>query len=46
MFMRMKYVVDCSSDKHTLVIMADKKIYGVGYYDQKETIYIFAGNSN
>lgn len=46
MFMKMKYVIDCSSDKHTLTIMADRGIYGVGYYDKKETIYIFTENSN
>lgn len=39
--MKMKYIIDCSSRKHTLTIMADKCIYGVGYYDKKETIYIF-----
>lgn len=44
MFMKMKYVVDCSSDKHTLTVMADRDVYGVGYYDKKETIYIFADN--
>lgn len=46
MFMKMKYVIDCSSDKHTLTIIADRDIYGVGYYDKKETIYIFAEDSN
>ncbi len=42
MFMKMKYVIDCSLRKHTLTIMADKKEYGVGYYNKKETIYIFS----
>lgn len=46
MFMRMKYVIDCSSDVHTLIILADRNIYGVGYYDKKETIYIFTENTN
>lgn len=46
MFMRMKYVIDCSSDVHTLTILADRNIYGVGYYDKKETIYIFTENTN
>lgn len=42
MLMKMKYIIDCSSRKHTLTIIADKNIYGVGYYDKKETIYIFS----
>lgn len=46
MFMKMKYVIDCSSDKHELVIMADRNTYGVGYYDKKETIYIFAKSAD
>lgn len=46
MFMKMKYTIDCSSNKHELVIMADRNTYGVGYYDKKETIYIFAGNAD
>lgn len=46
MLMKMKYTIDCSSDKHELVITADRNIYGVGYYDKKETIYIFAENNN
>ena len=41
MFMKMKYTIDCSSRKHLLTIVADKSIYGVGFYDKKETIYIF-----
>lgn len=44
--MKMKYTIDCSSDKHELVILADRNTYGVGYYDKKETIYIFAENDN
>lgn len=43
---RMRYEIDCSSEKHTSAIMADRDMYGVGYYDKKETIYIFAENSN
>ncbi len=43
MFMKMKYVIDCSLRKHTLTIMADRNVYGVGYYNRKETIYIFSG---
>ncbi len=43
MFMKMKYVIDCSVRKHTLTIMADRNVYGVGYYNRKETIYIFSG---
>lgn len=46
MFMKMKYVIDCSSIKHSLTILADRDTYGVGYYDKKETIYIFAKNEN
>lgn len=46
MFMKMKYTIDCSSKKHRLTIRADKGIYGVGYYDEKETIYIFSNNDN
>lgn len=44
MLMRMKYIIDCSSRKHTLTIMADKDTYGVGYYEKKETIYIFSSD--
>lgn len=43
-FMKMRYTIDCSKSKHMLSIMAEKDIYGVGYYDKKETIYIFAEN--
>lgn len=46
MFMKMKYVIDCSLDTHTLTILADRNIYGAGYYDKKETIYIFTDNTN
>lgn len=46
MFMKMKYTIDCASDKHELVITADRNTYGVGYYDKRETIYIFAENTN
>ncbi len=42
MFMKMKYTIDCSTRKHLLTIEADRNVYGVGYYDKKETIYIFA----
>lgn len=42
MFMKMRYTIDCSSRKHILTIAADKNVYGVGYYDKKETIYIFS----
>lgn len=28
-----------------LSIMAERDIYGVGYYDKKETIYIFTENN-
>ena len=42
MFMKMKYTIDCSTRKHLLTIKADRNVYGVGYYDKKETIYIFA----
>lgn len=42
MFMKMKYMIDCSSKKPSLTIMAERNIYGVGYYDKKETIYIFS----
>ena len=41
MFMKMKYIIDCSQKKHMLSIIADRDTYGVGYYDKKETIYIF-----
>ena len=41
MFMKMRYIIDCSQKKHMLLIIADRDIYGVGYYDKKETIYIF-----
>ena len=44
MFMKMKYIIDCSSRKHLLTIEADKNVYGVGYYDKRETIYIFSAN--
>lgn len=46
MLMKVKYTIDSSADKHELSIMADKNTYGVGYYDKKETIYIFATNAN
>lgn len=42
MFMKMKYIIDCFSRKHTLTIETDHNLYGTGYYDQKETIYIFS----
>jgi Retroviral aspartyl protease. len=42
MFMKMRYTIDCSLKKHLLTIVADKDRYGVGYYDKKETIYIFS----
>lgn len=42
MFMKMKYTIDCSSKKHTLTIIADKDTYGVGFYNKKETVYIFS----
>lgn len=42
MFMKMKYTIDCSSRKHTLTIAADQNIYGTGYYEKKDTIYIFS----
>lgn len=41
MFMKMRYTIDCLSGKHMLTIASDKNLYGVGYYDKKETIYIF-----
>lgn len=44
MFMKMKYVIDCSLKKHSLTILAGKDTYGVGFYDKKETIYIFSEN--
>lgn len=44
MLMKMKYIIDCSSRKHTLTIVADKNVYGVGYYNKKETIYIFSSD--
>lgn len=44
MFMKMRYTIDCSSKKHCLTIKADKDMYGVGYYEKKETIYIFSDN--
>lgn len=44
MFMKMKYTIDCSLRKHLLTIIADKDMYGVGYYDKKETVYIFSSN--
>lgn len=43
MSMKMKYVIDCSLRKHVLTIMAVRNVYGVGYYNRKETIYIFSG---
>ncbi len=46
MLMRMKYTIDCSDRKHLLTIISNKDIYGVGYYDKKETIYIFSEDSN
>ncbi|MFG6346910.1 MAG: protease [Lachnospiraceae bacterium] len=46
MFMKMKYTIDCSIKKHLLTIEANKNVYGVGYYDKKETIYIFSVNDN
>jgi hypothetical protein len=42
MFMKMRYTIDCLSGKHILTIVSGKSLYGVGYYDKKETIYIFA----
>lgn len=41
MFMKMKYTVDCSGSRHTLLIESDREKYGVGFYKKKETIYIF-----
>lgn len=40
-FMKMKYTIDCSTKRHLLTIEADRNLYGVGYYDKKETIYYF-----
>lgn len=45
MFMKMKYTIDCSSTKHCLTIVTDRDIYGVGYHDKKDTIYIFVQNN-
>ena len=45
MFMKMKYIIDCSQKKHMLSIIADRDTYGVSYYDKKETIYIFTENN-
>lgn len=42
MFMKMKYTIDCFSRKHTLIIETNHNLYGTGYYDKKETIYIFS----
>lgn len=45
MLMKMQYTIDCSTDKHVLTIVADRSTYGVGYYDKRETIYIFTDNA-
>lgn len=42
MFMKMKYTIDCLSDKHSLIVESARDTYGVGFYKRKETIYIFA----
>ena len=42
MFMKMRYTIDCLSDEPFLKVYADKQIYGVGFNQQKDTIYIFA----
>lgn len=34
------------TDKHVLTIIADRSTYGVGYYNKKETIYIFTDNAS
>lgn len=42
LLMKMKYTIDCAYKPHSLIIEAEKDTYGVGFYDRKETIYIFA----
>lgn len=41
LFMKMRYTIDCLNSHNSLVIEADKNLYGVGFYPNKETIYIF-----
>lgn len=41
LFTKMKYTIDCLSKPHSLMIEAEKDVYGVGFYNHKETIYIF-----
>lgn len=41
LFTKMKYTIDCLCKPHSLKIEAEKDTYGVGFYNRKETIYIF-----
>lgn len=41
LFMKMKYTINCLNPPHTLMIEAEKNTYGVGFYNRKETIYVF-----
>lgn len=36
MFMEMKYTIDCFSSRHMLSVMAERDIYGVGYYEKRK----------
>lgn len=41
LFMKMKYMIDCANNPHTMTIESEKGTYGVGFYNRRETIYIF-----
>ena len=41
LFMKMRYSIDCLNKEHSLKIEAERGTYGVGFYNRKETIYIF-----
>lgn len=42
LFMKMRCIIDCIDKKHTLILESKKKSYGVGFYNSKETIYVFS----
>lgn len=44
LFMKMKYTINCFKEQHCLIIESEKSDYGVGFYERKETIYIFSND--
>ena len=46
LFTKMKYTIDCLGNNHYLLIEANRATYGVGFYNPKDTIYIFAEDND